>query len=72
MYMPFVEVRDNEAFEVLLKRFKRQCERGGILSDIKRRQHFEKPSETKKRQKVDARKKLLKKLALERKRMGLR
>jgi len=39
-----VHVRDNESFEQALRRFKRKCEKAGILSEIKKRQHYEKPS----------------------------
>lgn len=44
-----VTVRDNEPFERALKRFSKSCERAGILSDMKKYRHYEKPSEQKKR-----------------------
>jgi small subunit ribosomal protein S21 len=44
-----VRVRDDESFEKALKRFNKMCEKAGILSDIKKHQHFEKPSDRKKR-----------------------
>jgi len=44
-----VVVREGENFESALKRFKKKCEKAGILSDIKKNQHFEKPSEKRKR-----------------------
>ena len=47
--MPAVTVRDNENFERAFKRFKKACEKSGLMSDIKKHQHFEKPSERKKR-----------------------
>jgi small subunit ribosomal protein S21 len=53
-----------------LKRFKRKCEKSGILSEIKKRQHYEKPSVKRKRKALQARKKLLKRLAQERKLNG--
>lgn len=62
-----VHVRDNESFEQALRRFKRKCEKAGVLSEIKKRQHYEKPSVKKKRKALAARKKLLKRLAQERK-----
>lgn len=62
-----VHVRENESFEQALRRFKRKCEKAGILSEIKKRQHYEKPSVKKKRKALAARKKLLKRLAQERK-----
>jgi len=51
--MPSVRVRDNESFEKALRRFSKACEKPGLLSEIKKRQHFEKPSERRKR-KLDA------------------
>jgi len=51
--MPSVRVRDNESFEKALRRFSKACEKTGLLSEIKKRQHFEKPSERRKR-KLDA------------------
>ena len=62
-----VQVRDNESFEQALRRFKRKCEKAGILSEIKKRQHYEKPSVKRKRKLVQARKKMLRKLAQQRK-----
>ncbi len=47
--MTGVKVRDDESFEKALRRFNKLCEKSGILSDIKKHQHFEKPSERKKR-----------------------
>ena len=47
--MPAVKVRDNESFERAFKRFTKACEKSGLMSDIKKHQHFEKPSERRKR-----------------------
>lgn len=44
-----VIIREGEPFERALKRFSKTCERAGILSDVKKYRHFEKPSEEKKR-----------------------
>ena len=44
-----VYIRDDEAFEKALRRFSKTCERAGILSDMKKFRHYEKPSEEKKR-----------------------
>lgn len=57
--MPGVKVRDGESFDGALKRFKRLCERAGILSEIKQHQFYEKPSEIKKRERIQARRKSL-------------
>ncbi len=68
--MPVVQVRDDESFENALRRFKRKCEKEGILTELKKRQHFEKPSVKRKRKVIQARKKMLRKLAEDR-RAGL-
>ena len=65
--MPLVKIKEDESFENALRRFKRKCEKSGILSELKKRQYYEKPSARRKRKALAARKKLLKKLALERK-----
>lgn len=68
--MPVVYVRDDESFEGALRRFKRKCEKAGVLTELKRRQYFEKPSVKRKRKQAQARKKIMRKLAEER-RLGL-
>lgn len=68
--MPVVHVRDEESFENALRRFKRKCEKAGVLTELKKRQHFEKPSVKRKRKILQGRKKVMRKLAEER-RMGL-
>ena len=65
--MPLIKVRDDESLESALRRFKRKCEKSGVLSVVKKRQHFEKPSARKKIKALAARKKALKRLAQERK-----
>jgi small subunit ribosomal protein S21 len=62
--MPAVRVKQNESFENALRRFKKQCEKSGILSDIRKREHYEKPSVKRKRKALAARKKALKQLFL--------
>jgi small subunit ribosomal protein S21 len=57
--MPLVRVKDNEPFEKALKRFKRQCEKAGIMSDVRKHQRYEKPSERRKRKVATARRKAL-------------
>ena len=47
--MPGIYIGSNENLENALRRFKRQVEKGGILSDARKKEHFEKPSETKKK-----------------------
>ena len=55
--MPHVRVRESDFFEIALKKFKKQCEKEGILSEIKRREHYDKPSIKRKKKAVAARKK---------------
>ena len=55
--MTGVKVRDDESFEKALRRFNKFCEKTGILTDIKKHQHFEKPSEAKKRKLAAAKRK---------------
>lgn len=68
--MPVVQVREEESFENALRRFKRKVEKSGILTELRKRQHFEKPSVKRKRKAIQARKKMLRKLSEER-RQGL-
>ena len=42
--MPGVKLREGETFEQALRRFKKQCEKAGILSELRKREHYEKPS----------------------------
>jgi len=62
--MPYVRVRENDSFEIALKRFKKQCEKDGILSEIKKREHYEKPSVKRKKKAIAARKKAQRKIRL--------
>ena len=52
-----IRVRDNESFESALRRFKKICEKSGVLSEIRRREHYEKPSVRRKKKALAARKK---------------
>lgn len=60
--MADVRIRENESFENALRRFKRQCEKSGILSEVRRREHYEKPSVKRKRKALAARKRAIKRL----------
>lgn len=61
-WMPAVIVREGESFESALRRFKKQCEKTGILSEIKKREHYEKPSVKRKKKILAAKKRALKKM----------
>ncbi len=60
--MPGVRVKDGEPVEVALRRFKKQCEKEGILSELRKRESFEKPCIKRKRKKLNAWKRMLKRL----------
>jgi len=63
--MPSVKVRDNEPFDVALRRFKRSCEKAGILAEIRRREYYEKPTSMRKRKAAAAVKRHAKKVSRE-------
>ena len=63
--MPSVRVRENEPFDVALRRFKRACEKAGVLTEIRRREYYEKPTAIRKRKAAAAVKRHLKKLSRE-------
>ncbi|MFV9924468.1 MAG: 30S ribosomal protein S21 [Francisella endosymbiont of Hyalomma scupense] len=52
--MPSVRVKEREPFDVALRRFKRSCEKAGIVSELRRREYFEKPTWARKRKKAAA------------------
>ena len=57
--MPGIRVKEGESFESALRRFKKKCEKAGVLADLRRHQHFEKPSERKKRKLNAAKRKMM-------------
>ncbi len=54
--MAEIRIKDNESLDSALKRFKRSCARSGIISEIKKREHYEKPSVRRKKKSEAARK----------------
>lgn len=62
--MTTVLVRDDESFENALRRFKKLVEKAGVLSEMRKRQHYEKPSVRRKKKALAARKKMLKKMRM--------
>ena len=54
--MSEVRVRENESLESALKRFKRQCARAGVNQEVRKREHYEKPSVKRKKKAEAARK----------------
>ena len=63
--MPSVKVRDNEPFDFALRRFKRACEKAGVLAESRKRQYYEKPTQERKRKKAAAVKRLQRRVAKE-------
>ena len=59
--MAGVRIRDGEPFESALRRFKKAVEKAGVLSEIRKREHYEKPSVKKKKKALAARKRAQKK-----------
>ena len=59
--MPQVRVRENEPFEIAIRRFKRACEKAGILAEVHRREFYEKPTTVRKRKAAAAVKRHMKK-----------
>ena len=54
--MSEIRVRENESLESALRRFKRQCARSGVISEVRKREHYEKPSVKRKKKAEAARK----------------
>ena len=67
--MPSVKVRENEPFEYALRRFKRSCEKAGVLAETRRREYYEKPTQERKRKAAAAVKRHAKKVQRENKKM---
>lgn len=57
MWMTTTVRRENESLEDALRRFKKQVSKSGNLREARKREHYEKPSEAKKRKQADARRK---------------
>lgn len=55
--MVFVKLREGEALEEALRRFKRECERNGVLKEVKRREHYMSPAVKRKLKAAEARRK---------------
>jgi len=63
--MPTVRVKEGENAEFALRRFKRSCEKAGILTELRRREFYEKPTTERKRKQAAAIKRHMKKIARE-------
>jgi small subunit ribosomal protein S21 len=61
--MASVTVKEGESFEGALRRFKKQCEKAGVLSELRKREHYEKPSVRRKKKSIAAKKKTMKQVS---------
>ncbi|HED12538.1 MAG TPA: 30S ribosomal protein S21 [Gammaproteobacteria bacterium] len=48
--MPSVRIKQDEPFDIILRRFRRSCEKAGIFTEVRRREFYEKPTTQRKRQ----------------------
>ena len=63
--MPSVKVRENEPFEIALRRIKRTCEKAGVLAETRKREFYEKPTQERKRKRAAAVKRHLRRVSRE-------
>ncbi len=68
--MPSVKLKENEPFDIALRRFKRSCEKAGILAEVRRREFYEKPTAVRKRKAAAAVKRHMKKVNRETRRFS--
>ncbi|MEZ5449707.1 MAG: 30S ribosomal protein S21 [Thiolinea sp.] len=61
--MPSVRVRDSEPFEIAVRRFKRTCEKAGVVAEVRAREFYEKPTSVRKRKRAAAVKRNLKRIS---------
>lgn len=64
--MPMIQLRSNETVDTAVRRFRRICEKAGIISEMKRHEFYEKPTWERKRRKMLAVRRALKKISRER------
>jgi small subunit ribosomal protein S21 len=55
-----VKIKDGEPYEVAMRRFKKMCEKGGLMAELRKREYYMKPSVRKKRKTIAARKRIAK------------
>ncbi len=58
--MSEIRVKDNESLDSALRRFKRSCAKSGVLAEVRKREHYEKPSVRRKKKSEAARKRKFK------------
>jgi len=60
--MPMIKIKEGESFDIAIRRFKRACEKAGIMGKLRQLEAYEKPTEKRKRKKAAAIKRHLKRL----------
>ncbi len=60
--MPGIKIRENESFDEAYRRFKKQADRNLVVTESRARRFFESQTEKRKKQKINAKKKMLKRL----------
>lgn len=61
--MPSIRVKENEPFDVAIRRFRRACEKAGVMTEVRRREFYEKPTTVRKRKAAAAVKRHMKRLS---------
>jgi len=69
--MGVVVVEENESIDRVLKRFKKECQKSGIPTEVRRREHYEKPSQRRKRKLEAAKRKARRRMLKMKKRMEM-
>lgn len=67
--MPSVRVREGEPFDIILRKFRRSCEKAGVFTEVRRRESYEKPTSVRKRKTAAAKKREMKRVSRERQRL---
>ncbi len=67
--MPSVRIKENEPFDIALRRFKRSCEKAGVMADVRKKEFYEKPTWIRKRKAAAAVKRHAKKVSREGRKM---
>ncbi|HPE59206.1 MAG: 30S ribosomal protein S21 [Thiothrix sp.] len=61
--MPSIRVKESEPFEIAVRRFKRTCEKAGVVAEVRAREFYEKPTSVRKRKRAAAVKRNLKRIS---------
>lgn len=67
--MPSVRIREGEPFDIVLRKFRRSCEKAGIFTEVRRRESYEKPTTVRKRKMAAAKKREMKRVSRDRQRL---